>query len=574
MAKETKETFSGKTKDQSFEVFDEKVLTWCRKQFGDNYAKGLWHNKLTEIENLLLDDEEDNFTFEMHCATVYEVLALKSPKEADHLYQSERFWSKKWQLEFRQRCRERIFCHLEEVVSGEAARQLRKSGVKKMKTMRDFMFRRFGAGQPEVLQERVRKYLLGIPDTNGVAFPPRVDIEAKLDALEEEREYLLEMCPVELRDTYEDGKEETLIRLLLRQLPAEYDGAVKAVKDLARLRKYSERGKLEAITNCEDNTRANYAIDYLPDYAELRFELIRTYQLAERRRNEMNKTGGKKGHPSFPIMDGHTQPGPGMQSCYRCGVKGHRAGDPACKGKEGEVHKDAPDWYRKQNGTRAQGGKGHGKGNGKGKGKGKKGGMGNRNAKPLCYNWSQGNGYCRYAAACKFSHDGPQGGDKRKRENGSTTSLPAKAVKRAKQEIMAMVMGEIKGKGDTAKPKESKAEQASNSLLALVRGERKRSAASMLGVDLKKDLTDFVPSRNEPAVETVLMIPRPCTKAREFRPVRGNPVEGKGASNTESGINSCNVEKDMSITKKKKNNLTNLTKTDPLSIKNPKKDTL
>ena len=149
----------------------------------------------------------------------------------------------------------------------------------------------------------------------------------------------------------------TLIRILIRHLPAEYDGAVKAVKDLARLRKYSEGGMLEAITNCEDNTRANYAIDYLPDYAELRFELIRTYQLAERRRSEMNKTGGKKGHPSFPIMDGHTQPGPGMQSCYRCGVKGHRAGDPACKGKEGEVHKDAPDWFRKHMGHEPKGAK-------------------------------------------------------------------------------------------------------------------------------------------------------------------------------------------------------------------------
>ncbi len=82
------------------------------------------------------------------------------------------------------------------------------------------MFRRFGAGQPEVLQERVRLYLLGMPDTHGVAFLSRVDIEAKLDTLEEEREYLLEMCPVELRDAYDDGKEETLIRLLLRHLPA------------------------------------------------------------------------------------------------------------------------------------------------------------------------------------------------------------------------------------------------------------------------------------------------------------------------------------------------------------------
>jgi hypothetical protein len=218
MAKEISETFSGKPKDQTFESFDEKVLTWCRKQFGDGYAKGLWHNRLTDIGDLDLSDEEgDNFILEMHCASVYEVLALKSPKEADHLYQSDRFWTKKWQLEHRQRCWERVFCHLEELVSGEAARQLRRLGVKKMKGMRDFMFRRFGAGQPEVLQERVRLYLLGMPDSHGVAFPPRVNIENKLDTLEEEREYLLEMCPAELRDTYDDGKEETLIRLLLRQ---------------------------------------------------------------------------------------------------------------------------------------------------------------------------------------------------------------------------------------------------------------------------------------------------------------------------------------------------------------------
>ncbi len=79
MAKETKETFSGKTKDLTFNAFDEKVLTWCRKQFGDNYAKGLWHNKLEELIGLNLAEDDDNFSFEMHCATVYEVLALKSP---------------------------------------------------------------------------------------------------------------------------------------------------------------------------------------------------------------------------------------------------------------------------------------------------------------------------------------------------------------------------------------------------------------------------------------------------------------------------------------------------------------
>ncbi len=119
------------------------------------------------LDHLNLDDEEDLFTFKMHCSRVYEVLAIKSPKEADHLFQSDRFWSKKWQMEFRQRCRERIFCHLEEICGGEAARQLRRLGVRSMDNMRDYIFRRFGAGQPEVLQERVRLYFLRIPDPNG-----------------------------------------------------------------------------------------------------------------------------------------------------------------------------------------------------------------------------------------------------------------------------------------------------------------------------------------------------------------------------------------------------------------------
>ena len=82
MAKETIEAFSGKPKDQTFDVFDEKVLTWCRKQFGDNYAKGLWHNKLNLIDTLDLNEEQDNFEFEMHATTVYEVIALKSPRKS------------------------------------------------------------------------------------------------------------------------------------------------------------------------------------------------------------------------------------------------------------------------------------------------------------------------------------------------------------------------------------------------------------------------------------------------------------------------------------------------------------
>jgi hypothetical protein len=138
---------------------------------------------------------------------------------------------------------------------------------------------------------------------------------------------------------------------------------------------------------------------------------------------------------------------------------------------------------------------------------------------------------------------------------------------------MAMVIEEMKGEGEIAKPKGSKVEQASNTLLALVRGEKKRGTASMLSVDLKIDSTDFVPSRKKTEGGTVLMIPRPWSKAQEFRPVRGSSAEDKGASNKESGFVSSQVEKDMPQTENDDLEKINLTKTDPLSIKKSKRDT-
>ena len=53
--------------------------------------------------------------------------------------------------------------------------------------MRAFLFDRFGAGQPEVLEARVRIYLDGMPDPKtGLVFPPRCNMVNKLDALEKD----------------------------------------------------------------------------------------------------------------------------------------------------------------------------------------------------------------------------------------------------------------------------------------------------------------------------------------------------------------------------------------------------
>ena len=73
---------------------------------------GLLHNDQPEIDYLDINYDEDSFTYETHCARVCDVFGIKSAKKADHLFQSNRVWTKKWKLELRQRGREQIFCHL------------------------------------------------------------------------------------------------------------------------------------------------------------------------------------------------------------------------------------------------------------------------------------------------------------------------------------------------------------------------------------------------------------------------------------------------------------------------------
>ena len=233
----------------TFEQFDECVISWGRAKFGEKYIKGLWRNELLHLEDLDLEDELDKFRMEEHCELVYQVLLISSPKYADSLLGTERFGAKKFQIETRARFREKLFCFIETITFGEARRQLQKRGIGLMSTMREHFFTRFGAGQPEVLKERERVYLEGMPDANGVAFPPRVNMEEKLDTLEAEREYLLDMCPNDKRDGYEEGKETTLTRIVLRTYPAEYDPAVKSVQDMVRFRKAGESGEMAKITN-------------------------------------------------------------------------------------------------------------------------------------------------------------------------------------------------------------------------------------------------------------------------------------------------------------------------------------
>jgi len=365
--------YSGKEgQGLSFEKLDEKMQSWGRKKFGDRYARDLWRDELMDLKTLKLGtDELYDFAFNIHCSEVYDMLSEENSRQAEGLFYSDRFWTVEWQVECRQRQREKLYCHLETLCTGEAHRQIQKQGVMNMKGMRSFLFQRFGAGKPEVLEKRVKYYLEGMPcPKTGLVFPPRCNMEDKLNALEKEREYLVDMCPKDKRDHYEDGKETTLTRLIIRKLPKEYDAAVKSVRDLHRFRTYGKEGEIGTITNLEDNTRRNYETEWLPVYLELRYELISEYNLATKRREEDSLAGHKTtGHPTMP-MQGFEQPGPRPLTCYGCGMPGHRRGDPSCHAGPKEVWKGAPDQFKELIKRRAnefpKGGKGKGKG-GKGK---------------------------------------------------------------------------------------------------------------------------------------------------------------------------------------------------------------
>jgi hypothetical protein len=188
-----------------------------------------------------------------------------------------------------------------------------------------------------------------MPDLKtGEVFPPRCVMEDKLDALEKEKEFLLDMCPKDKRDNYEDGKITTLVRLLviLRTLPKKYDPAVKTVRDLHRFRTYGKGNAIGTITNLEDSTRRNYETEWLPNYEELRAKLIASYNLQKRRRDRDN-IGGKKGvgHPALTIQ-GFEQPGPKLLTCYGCGKPGHRRGDPKCTADKDAIWYAAPDHFK------------------------------------------------------------------------------------------------------------------------------------------------------------------------------------------------------------------------------------
>jgi hypothetical protein len=270
-----------------------------------------------------------------------------------------------------------------------------------------------------------------------------------------------------------------------------------------RIRKASLEGQISAISNLEDNVRKNHSVDWLPQYDEFRAELISAWRLMEGRRNEAGKSQ-KGGHPSLPILPGHEQPGPHQRKCYGCGNLGHIRGDPSCSAGPNGIWDGAPQVWK----DRVKKADGKGKSNGSSKGKnGVQRNKGKRDQggvapKGPCHNWSRGNGFCKYADACRYSHDGPKEDqcDKGNKANpnkrrSDNVFLATKKGKRARKHLTSLILKDLKEEGTTSAKNKSKDSDDSDHLYNLIRG------VPTVVIRARDSFDDYIPRRGFEIVE-------------------------------------------------------------------------
>ena len=226
--------YSGKNDGLTFEKFDDIVISWCREKYGDKYALALWKDELMQLGSLDLKDD-------LGPLWIRNLLRMDVWHSVSRIATiCGRTVEKRQILDQKVATRTKATAAQETILLlGETDFWWSKKTTSKARSganglYEKILLRQIRAGEPEGLVERTKHYLLGMPGKDGEMFPPRCNMETKLDKLETERDYLMEMCPKDKRDTYEDGKEHTLVRIILQNIHAEYDAAVKNVKNMMK----------------------------------------------------------------------------------------------------------------------------------------------------------------------------------------------------------------------------------------------------------------------------------------------------------------------------------------------------
>ena len=117
-----------------------------------------------------------------------------------------------------------------------------------------------------------QEYEAGLPSKPGaVVFPKGIDIETKIEALEDRRRTLWFLCPEKLREEYVYGKAPKLVRIVLNHLSSEYRHDVNRMLDIHKVQLEVRGQPVPSELEIE-----GYQDEWLPEWKTLRECLLKT----------------------------------------------------------------------------------------------------------------------------------------------------------------------------------------------------------------------------------------------------------------------------------------------------------
>ena len=365
--------FDGSNVEEWFR-FDRQVLRFVKKEYGD-YGIKLWNGTTIEI---------DANSVEAIANDTYEsMVKIKGRKEADINYWSVEFWTVDWQQKWRDDAVSSIRDYVESRTRDKAFRFLTELDNDDWPMLRSKLQKEYARATAAKIKVLEMEYDLGLVAQGQQAFPPGVNMEEKLYALNQRRTRLWFLAPEHLRKDYRHGKSEYMVRIILNHLTdMSYLGRLDTVIMMHKF-KLQQQG----INVPEDTQIENYSDEWLPAYKDVKENLLSTYETIQL--SEAKSTGNL---PVLSTTEKQTSGG-GMRPCWGCGQPGHRRGDPLCR-QPNAIHESAPQHIKEM----------HAKGTLRAPG-----------AKPapkdknneICRNHQKG--YCRFGSKCYRKHDGGGG---------------------------------------------------------------------------------------------------------------------------------------------------------------------
>jgi hypothetical protein len=153
-----------------------------------------------------------------HVLTVYQAIRITLPREAKELIKKDsEFFKKSWHLQWLARQANLMVDQIEDHAKGQAEVEVvNYSGDKKM--IRMHLYKQFEAGSGGDIHSQELEYEKGMPDGNGLAFKPGMDITVKLRQLEGRKIYFWKMCEPAKRLKYVFCQEPKLVRIVLEHI--------------------------------------------------------------------------------------------------------------------------------------------------------------------------------------------------------------------------------------------------------------------------------------------------------------------------------------------------------------------